>query len=162
AEEHKLLARGEDRLVVRTLGVEPELEHPARAVERAGNRALAVELAHVAQVHEDDVVRAVTPACVLEAQSLDAALPFVDELPEAFLEPHWTLSISSSPRRLRRQTPRTGGHMAIIRIYTGSDGKSHFEDISPRLTPRGDQSDDGELIPGSGIVVRRFDPKRSN
>ena len=52
--------------------------------------------------------------------------------------------------------------MAIIRIYTGSDGKSHFEEIAPRLTPRGDQSDGGELIPGSGIVVRRFDPKRSN
>ena len=45
--------------------------------------------------------------------------------------------------------------MAIIRIYTGSDGKSHFEEIAPRLTPRGDQSDSGELIPGSGIVVRR-------
>src|SRR5213593_2151312 len=58
--------------------------------------------------------------------------------------------------------PRTGGHMAIIRIYTGPDGKSHFEEIEPKLTPRGDQSDSGELIPGSGIVVRKFDPKRSN
>src|SRR5712692_5685583 len=63
---------------------------------------------------------------------------------------------------LRDRKALTGGHMAIIRIYTGSDGKSHFEEIEPRLTPRGDQSDGGELVPGSGIVVRRFDPKRSN
>jgi len=52
--------------------------------------------------------------------------------------------------------------MAIIRIYAGPDGKSHFEEIEPRLTPRGDQSDGGELLPGSGIVIRRFDPKRTN
>ena len=29
--------------------------------------------------------------------------------------------------------------MAIIRIYAGSDGKSHFEEIEPRLEPRGDR-----------------------
>src|SRR5262249_58818121 len=38
------------------------------------------------------------------------------------------------------QAPRTGGHMAIIRIYTGSDGQSHFEESAPRLTARVDQS----------------------
>jgi len=52
--------------------------------------------------------------------------------------------------------------MAIIRIYTGPDGTSHFQDIEPRLEPRGDQSEAAELIPGSGIVVRRFEPKRTN
>jgi quercetin dioxygenase-like cupin family protein len=52
--------------------------------------------------------------------------------------------------------------MAIIRIYTGKDGKSHFEEVEPQLEPRGDQSATGELIPGSGIIVRRFDPKRVN
>ena len=52
--------------------------------------------------------------------------------------------------------------MAIIRIYTGSDGKSHFEDLTPNLAPRGDQSETAELLPGSGIIVRRFDPKRTN
>ena len=52
--------------------------------------------------------------------------------------------------------------MAIIRLYTGSDGKSHFEDLTPNLAPRGDQSETGELLPGSGIIVRRFDPKRTN
>jgi hypothetical protein len=52
--------------------------------------------------------------------------------------------------------------MAIIRVYAGSDGKSHFEEITPRLEPLGDRSEIGELIIGSGIVVRRFEATRSN
>jgi quercetin dioxygenase-like cupin family protein len=52
--------------------------------------------------------------------------------------------------------------MAIIRIYTGPDGKSHFQDIEPELKPLGDQSESAELIPGSGIVIRRFEAKRTN
>ena len=51
--------------------------------------------------------------------------------------------------------------MAIIRIHTGSDGKSHFQEIVPKLEPRGDKSETAELIPGSGIIVRRFEPTRS-
>ena len=45
--------------------------------------------------------------------------------------------------------------MAIIRIYSGPDGQSHFED-------RGDASATAELIPGSGIIVRRFAVRRTN
>ena len=52
--------------------------------------------------------------------------------------------------------------MAIIRIHTGSDGKSHFEEIVPKFEPRGDKSESAELIPGSGIVIRRFEATRSN
>ena len=52
--------------------------------------------------------------------------------------------------------------MAIMRIFTGKDGQSHFEDVHPRFEPRGDQSETAELIPGSGIIIRRFDPKRMN
>jgi quercetin dioxygenase-like cupin family protein len=52
--------------------------------------------------------------------------------------------------------------VAIIRIYTGADGASHFEEIHPKLEPRGDQSESAELIPGSGIVVRRFEARRTN
>jgi len=52
--------------------------------------------------------------------------------------------------------------MAIVRIYTGSDGKSHFQDIEPQFKPLGDQSESAELILGSGIVMRRFEPKRTN
>src|SRR5260370_26615178 len=56
----------------------------------------------------------------------------------------------------------TGGSMAIIRIYAGSDGTSHFEEIEPRFEPRGDQSESAELIPGGGILIRRFAATRSN
>jgi len=52
--------------------------------------------------------------------------------------------------------------MAIIRIHTGSDGKSHFQEIVPKFESRGDKSETAELIPGSGIIVRRFEPTRSN
>ena len=52
--------------------------------------------------------------------------------------------------------------MAIIRVYAGKDGQSHFEEIEPSWTPRGDQSETAELIPGSGIMIRRFEPTRSN
>ena len=52
--------------------------------------------------------------------------------------------------------------MAIIRVYAGSDGQSHFEELHPKLEARGDKSASAELIPGSGIVIRRFEPDRSN
>ena len=52
--------------------------------------------------------------------------------------------------------------MAIIRVSAGTDGQSHFDEIEPRWTPRGDQSETAELIPGSGIMIRRFEPTRSN
>jgi len=52
--------------------------------------------------------------------------------------------------------------MAIIRIYTGADGRSHFEEVTPRFEPKGDRSEIAELIPGSGITIRRFEPTRSN
>ena len=41
--------------------------------------------------------------------------------------------------------------MAIIRIYTGPDGRSHFEEVKPRFEPLGDQSERAELVPGNGI-----------
>jgi quercetin dioxygenase-like cupin family protein len=52
--------------------------------------------------------------------------------------------------------------MAIIRIYTGADGKSHFEDIEPTFEPGGDLSEHAVVHAEGGIVARRFDPKRSN
>ena len=60
--------------------------------------------------------------------------------------------------------------MAIIRIYTGADGKSHFQDIEPDFQ-EDDQSVGGKKWPldatvvineESGIIARRFDPERSN
>jgi pimeloyl-ACP methyl ester carboxylesterase len=52
--------------------------------------------------------------------------------------------------------------MPILRIYTGSDQRSHFEEIEPQFEPRGDQSEIFELIAGTGLLVRRFEPDRTN
>jgi quercetin dioxygenase-like cupin family protein len=52
--------------------------------------------------------------------------------------------------------------MAIIRVYAGHDGQSHFEELTPRFEPRGDKSESAELIPGSGIIIRRFEANRAN
>lgn len=52
--------------------------------------------------------------------------------------------------------------MAIIRIFTGTDGTSHFEDIEPVFEPGDDQSEYAVVHAESGIMARRFDPRRSN
>ena len=52
--------------------------------------------------------------------------------------------------------------MAIIRIFTGKDGQAHFEEVSLKFEARNDRSETAELIPGSGIIVRGFEPTRSN
>jgi quercetin dioxygenase-like cupin family protein len=52
--------------------------------------------------------------------------------------------------------------MAIIRVFTGPDGKSHFEEIQPSYVSRGDKSESDVVHEVGGIVIRRFDPDRSN
>jgi quercetin dioxygenase-like cupin family protein len=52
--------------------------------------------------------------------------------------------------------------MAIVRIFTGSDQQSHFEEIVPRLEEHSDQSRVAELLPGSGVLLRSFEAERSN
>ena len=55
--------------------------------------------------------------------------------------------------------------MAIVRVYTGEDGKSHFEDIEPQLQPLGEgwpQDAHAVVYAPSGVIMRRFDPSRSN
>jgi len=52
--------------------------------------------------------------------------------------------------------------MKTYRLYTGKDGQSHFEEVPLKFEARNDRSETAELIPGSGIIVRRFEPTRSN
>ena len=52
--------------------------------------------------------------------------------------------------------------MAILRIVTGDDGQSHFEAIEPTFEPLGDMSEQMLLPESGGIIIRRFDPRRSN
>jgi quercetin dioxygenase-like cupin family protein len=52
--------------------------------------------------------------------------------------------------------------MSIFRVYTGADQQSHFEDVALDYEPRPDASAIAELVPGSGLLVRRFEPDRTN
>ena len=44
--------------------------------------------------------------------------------------------------------------MKITRLYTGEDGKSHFEDIEIPLEDQGDIGLLSRLLPASGIIFR--------
>jgi hypothetical protein len=55
-----------------------------------------------------------------------------------------------------------GAEPTIVRLYAGDDGQSHFEPREPSFESGGDQSESAELVPGSGILVRRFAADRSN
>src|SRR5262245_35645958 len=79
AEEHEALVLREHRLVVLARGINPEFEHAARAMERAGHAPVAVELADVAQVDEYDAVGSVQRKRVADRQRLDLALRRRDE-----------------------------------------------------------------------------------
>lgn len=47
--------------------------------------------------------------------------------------------------------------MKVVRIYTGSDGESHFEDIDVALADRGGMGRISELVPARGVVFREVD-----
>src|SRR5262245_2674599 len=85
AEEDELLAGGEDRFVIWALGIEPELEHAPGTVKRSGDHALALELAHVAEVDEHHAIFAQARLALLEADRLHPRLRLVDHLLEALL-----------------------------------------------------------------------------
>jgi Domain of unknown function (DUF6429) len=50
----------------------------------------------------------------------------------------------------------------VVRLYAGDDGQSHFEPREPSYRSGGDQSESAELVPDSGILVRRFEAGRNN
>ncbi len=47
--------------------------------------------------------------------------------------------------------------MQLVRIYTGDDGRSHFEDVEVELTDRGGLGRISSLWPGSGVMFREVD-----
>jgi quercetin dioxygenase-like cupin family protein len=50
----------------------------------------------------------------------------------------------------------------IVRLFAGQDGQSHFEDVQLSFADGADQSQSAELVPGTGILVRRFEAGRTN
>jgi quercetin dioxygenase-like cupin family protein len=69
---------------------------------------------------------------------------------------------AASPLYSGQTLAARGEAMAIIRVYTGPDGKSHFQDLEPAFEPKNDRSEAAVLHEAGGLLVRRFDPKRSN
>src|SRR5215470_10259484 len=113
AVEDELLARGEDVLVVGALRVDPELQHPARAMERARDHPFPLQLADVAQIDEDDVVSAESGPRLVEGNGPDPRLRLVDQLPESLLELHRYLrgaaAAAAPPSYPRRSAGVDGG-----------------------------------------------------
>lgn len=48
--------------------------------------------------------------------------------------------------------------MRVTRIYTGSDGESHFEDVEVALEDHGAIGRLSELVPGQGVIFRETLP----
>ena len=48
--------------------------------------------------------------------------------------------------------------MQITRLYTGTDGESHFEDIKIELDSAGDIGELSEKVNATGIIFRRTGP----
>ena len=44
--------------------------------------------------------------------------------------------------------------MKVVRIYTGSDGESHFEDVEPKLADDGHLGRMSKLVPARGVIFR--------
>ena len=47
--------------------------------------------------------------------------------------------------------------MYVVRVYTGDDGESHFEDVAIGLEDRGLGGRISRLIRGSGVMFREVD-----
>lgn len=44
--------------------------------------------------------------------------------------------------------------MKVVRIYTGSDGESHFEDVEVKLADDGHLGRMSKLVPARGVIFR--------
>jgi hypothetical protein len=67
----------------------------------------------------------------------------------------------SGARRPIRETPHwrfsnttTGAPMELVRVYTGDDGQSHFEDLTVELEDFGRRGQISPLWPGRGVQFR--------
>ena len=48
--------------------------------------------------------------------------------------------------------------MQVVRVYTGDDSESHFEDVEINLEEAGGAGRVSKLIAGSGVIFREVDP----
>src|SRR3984893_14469677 len=86
AKKHEPLARAENVLVIGALGVNPEFQHPARSMERAGNVAVALEFANIADVHQDQAWIVLEFDRLLRGYGLDLLFGLGTQFLNRFLE----------------------------------------------------------------------------
>lgn len=68
------------------------------------------------------------------------------------------IGLSGAGISAQEQTLQQGGrHMKVTRVYTGSDGKSHFEDIEIPLKDGGKAGFMSALMTATGVVFRETD-----
>src|SRR5215208_2686029 len=79
AMEDEFLFLLEYRLGVRARRIDPEFQHAARARERAGNSAVALDLAGIADVDDDDVIVVGDIDRVCGAYCFDFGIGLVDQ-----------------------------------------------------------------------------------
>src|ERR1700728_2702491 len=79
AEKQKAFVLGKDRLVVGTFGIDPEFEHAARTMKRAGHAPFTLELANVANIDKGHVLAAMKGKRLFDRQVFDLALGGVDQ-----------------------------------------------------------------------------------
>src|SRR6185437_7180135 len=86
AMEDEFLVLLEDRLGVGTRRVDPELEHAAGAGEGAGNLAVALDLAGIADVDDDDAVVGGELDRVRRTDGFDLGIGLVDQRLDAAVD----------------------------------------------------------------------------
>ena len=98
--------------MVGALGIDPELEHPPRRVQRAGHEALADALPDVPQLDEPHVVALGEPMASVDRNALDLGVRLFDQLPRVLDHNSSTVAIS------RLQLKRTAGPATPIPRFT--------------------------------------------
>jgi hypothetical protein len=88
AKEDEAFAGSEQRLVVRAIGVDPELQHAAWRMKRPGKRSLALQLANIADVHELHIRIVLQTGDRFDIDGLDACRGVGQQVPESHFKLH--------------------------------------------------------------------------
>src|SRR5579872_37416 len=115
--EDELLVLLEDRLGIGALRIDPELEHPAGAGERAGDPTVALDLPGVANVDDHHIAILSELDGVSGAQGFDLGIGLVDQGLDAAVD---GLGHLLSLFAALRWAPRHSGAMRSIEPGTSS------------------------------------------
>jgi energy-coupling factor transporter ATP-binding protein EcfA2 len=114
--EDEFLARSEKLPVVGAVRIDPEFEHPARRVDGAGNHAVPVQFADVANIDDDDVFVVQQVRRLGDRHGLDDGVGLGDELFDALGDHGAFLSA-----RFGSEGCPMAGILGILRALASSD-----------------------------------------